>query len=162
MPGQVGESHNMDIRFVPFAARGAEIAALSERGWLGPRVGQLAAEWRDSEFERCLAITTRGRSSNVTETAHIYIKAELRPIWRETCIIEEMTQSLGLLNDDPRVQPSIFNDDGTYLTLTTHDEFLLRILYDRRIRPGMRSIEAAPIAAEIIQGFGLGSAGGLS
>jgi len=144
------ERYNMDIRFVPQGFRGAEVGELLATQWLGPNVARLAEGWRDYETDRCFALTTRDPVSGVTGTAHIFIKDELPLIWRETCIIEEMTQSLGLLNDDPRASPSIFNDDGVYQALTSHDELLLRILYDPRIRSGMRRSGVVPLAEQVI------------
>jgi len=144
------ERYNMDIRFVPVAFRAAEMRELLATQWLGPRVANLATGWRDHEMDRCFTLTTRDPQSGVTGTAHVFIKDELPLIWRETCIIEELTQSLGLLNDDPRASPSIFNDDGAYQALTSHDELLLRVLYDPRIRPGMRRRSVVPLAEEVI------------
>lgn len=144
------ERYNMDIRFVPRAFREAEMRELLNTQWLGPKVARLALNWRDFEADRCFALTTRDPRNDVTGTAHIYIKDELPLVWRETCIIEEMTQSLGLLNDDSRAAPSIFNDDGAYQALTTHDELLLRVLYDPRIRSGMRRGNVLPLAEKVI------------
>ena len=63
---------------------------------------------------------------------------------------------MGLPNDSPTARPSIFNDDGEFGLLTTHDEMLLRILYDTRLTPGMTESEARPIietiAAELMGG----------
>lgn len=151
------ERYNMDIRFVPRAYRGVEIQELLATDWLGPSVTALATNWRDHEFDRCFTLTTRHPSTGVTGTAHIFIKDELSPIWRETCIIEEMAQSLGLLNDDPRANPSIFNDDGAYQSLTSHDELLLQVLYDPRIMPGMRHSDVVPLAEEVIADLTRGS-----
>ena len=145
-----GERYNMDIRFVPRPFRGLEMRELLGTQWLGPRVARLASDWRDYETDRCFTLTTRDPRTGITGTAHIYIKDELPLVWRETCIIEEMAQSLGLLNDDPRATPSIFNDDGAYQALTSHDEYLLRVLYDPRIRSGMRRGRVVPLAEEVI------------
>jgi len=144
------ERYNMDIRFVPRPYRAAEMQELLSTQWLGPRVTRLASQWRDYESDRCFTLTTRDPQSGITGTAHIFIKDELPLIWRETCIIEEMTQSMGLLNDDPRASPSIFNDDGVYQALTSHDEYLLRVLYDPRIRSGMRRRNVVPLAERVI------------
>lgn len=82
------------------------------------------------------------------------IRAELPPRLRISCIHEELAQGMGLANDSPRARPSIFNDDEEFALLTRHDELLLRLLYDRRLRPGMTEAEAAPlirsIAAELL------------
>ncbi|MEL6775220.1 MAG: DUF2927 domain-containing protein, partial [Pseudomonadota bacterium] len=63
---------------------------------------------------------------------------------------EEITQVLGLGNDHPEVRPSIFNDDEEFALLTEHDEWLVRLLYHDRLRPGMTEDEALPIVREVI------------
>lgn len=76
------------------------------------------------------------------------IRSEHPDLLRLSCIHEEVAQGLGLGNDDPRARPSIFNDDDEFALLTTHDELLLKILYDPRLRPGMTADEAMPIVRE--------------
>ncbi|WP_372802367.1 DUF2927 domain-containing protein, partial [Paracoccus seriniphilus] len=41
------------------------------------------------------------------------------------------------------------NDDEEFALLTRHDELLLQILYDPRLRPGMTAAEATPIVRSI-------------
>ncbi len=60
-----------------------------------------------------------------------------------------MSQGLGLSNDYPLARPSIFIDDEEFGFLTTHDELLLKMLYDKRLRPGMTEAEARPIVEQI-------------
>ena len=72
-------------------------------------------------------------------------------LYRRLCFHEEISQSLGLFNDDPTVRPSIFNDDDEFALLTTHDEYLLRILYDPRLKAGMTADEAMPVVARIVE-----------
>jgi len=78
------------------------------------------------------------------------IKAEARGLMRLSCVHEELTQALGLANDDPRVRPSIFNDDEEFALLTLHDEILLRMLYHPRLKPGMRADEVRPLLPGIL------------
>jgi hypothetical protein len=66
------------------------------------------------------------------------------------CIVEEMTQAMGLINDADEVQPSIFNDRSLYEELTEHDRHLLRVLYDPGLKAGMPRAEALPLAARIL------------
>lgn len=73
------------------------------------------------------------------------IRAEHPDLVRDSCIHEEVSQGLGLLNDSPRARPSIFNDDDEFAYLTSHDEKLLQILYDKRLRTGMSAEEARPL-----------------
>ena len=73
------------------------------------------------------------------------IRAEHPDLVRDSCIHEEVSQGLGLLNDSPRARPSIFNDDDEFAFLTSHDEKLLKMLYDPRLRTGMSADEARPL-----------------
>lgn len=81
--------------------------------------------------------------------ALIFIKSELEGLFRQSCLHEEFVQALGLTNDGHEVRPSIFNDDQEFALLTEHDELLLRILYDERLRPGMTAEEGMPIVRRI-------------
>ena len=77
------------------------------------------------------------------------IRAELPDRLRLSCIHEELAQGMGLANDSPDARPSIFNDDEEFAYLTAHDERLLKMLYDPRLRPGMTEAEALPIVTRI-------------
>ncbi|NIZ15683.1 DUF2927 domain-containing protein [Phaeobacter sp. HF9A] len=79
------------------------------------------------------------------------IRAEQPGLMRESCIHEEVAQGLGLRNDSPKARPSIFNDDDEFARLTSHDEKLLQMLYDRRLRVGMSAAEARPVVTRIAQ-----------
>lgn len=95
------------------------------------------ADWSDEEPEITRAL--------------VYLHGELTGLYRKLCFHEEISQSFGLFNDDPTVRPSIFNDDDEFALLTRHDEYLLRILYDPRLRPGMTAEEAMPIVRRIVE-----------
>jgi hypothetical protein len=84
--------------------------------------------------------------SDVTSyaAAIVLVKAEHGARMRESCVEEEMAQAMGLANDSRTARPSIFNDDEEFARLTRHDEILLRMLYDPRLRPGMTRAEALP------------------
>ncbi|EIC30118.1 DUF2927 domain-containing protein [Methylomicrobium album] len=69
------------------------------------------------------------------------------------CIVEEITQVLGLPNDSDKVFPSIFNDKSVNTLLSGLDYLLLKMLYDPRIKPGMNIQEAAPILKTIANEF---------
>lgn len=94
-----------------------------------------------------VAFSEPGKSEYVKAIS--IIRAEHPPLLRKSCIHEELAQGLGLANDSPAARPSIFNDDEEFGLLTTHDELLLRMLYDRRLTSGMSPEEAAPIAKVI-------------
>ncbi|TCP41736.1 DUF2927 domain-containing protein [Rhodovulum marinum] len=104
----------------------------------------------------CLVLAfSRGQSSTYSRAVAV-IRGEHPERLRQSCIHEELAQGLGLANDSPAARPSIFNDDEEFALLTPHDALLLKILYDRRLRPGMVESEARPIvetiAAELMGG----------
>ncbi|WP_170307804.1 DUF2927 domain-containing protein [Pseudoruegeria sp. M32A2M] len=97
----------------------------------------------------CLVFAfSRGEDPSYTRAVAV-IRAEHPDLLRLSCIHEELAQGLGLANDSPDARPSIFNDDEEFALLTTHDELLLRILYDRRLQAGMDATTARPIVNEI-------------
>ncbi len=104
----------------------------------------------------CLAVAVSEGQTPVYTGALAVVRAELPDLLRQSCFHEEIAQGLGLANDSPAARPSIFNDDEEFALLTRLDELMLRILYDPRLRPGMREAEARPIveviAAELLGG----------
>lgn len=69
---------------------------------------------------------------------------------KRSCLIEEVTQALGLPNDFFTVKPSIFNDDDEYQDLTWQDQLFLRVLCDKRVRPGMARAAFEPLARRVV------------
>ncbi|MCC5963879.1 MAG: DUF2927 domain-containing protein [Rhodobacteraceae bacterium] len=97
----------------------------------------------------CLVLAFSRTGGDHYTDAIAVIRAELPDLSREACYFEELAQGMGLPNDHPRVRPSLFNDTAEFAVLTALDETLLRLLYDDRLRPGMREPEARPIIREI-------------
>jgi hypothetical protein len=92
-----------------------------------------------------VAAFAAGPDGSTYTAAVAVIRAENPDLLRLSCIHEELAQGLGLANDSPAARPSIFNDDDEFALLTSHDELLLKMLYDTRLRPGMHAKDAAPI-----------------
>lgn len=89
-----------------------------------------------------VAAYASGIGANTYTAALAIVRAENPALLRLSCIHEELAQGLGLANDSPTARPSIFNDDDEFALLTRHDELLLKMLYDPRLRPGMKADEA--------------------
>ena len=96
-----------------------------------------------------VAAYASGSDPNVYTAAVAVIRSENPDLLRLSCIHEELAQGMGLANDSPAARPSIFNDDDEFALLTNHDELLLKMLYDPRLRPGMNAVQAAPITRVI-------------
>ncbi len=97
----------------------------------------------------CLVVAFASQGSWIYSQAVAVVRAELPDLTRRSCFHEELAQGLGLPNDSDAARPSIFNDTLEFALLTSHDELLLRILYDPRLRPGMTPAEARPIVETI-------------
>jgi Protein of unknown function (DUF2927) len=66
------------------------------------------------------------------------------------CAYEELLQSLGPINDDPSVPWTMFNDDVQMGFFDMYDQFLLNLLYDPRVRPGMTREEVEKLLPKIL------------
>ena len=101
----------------------------------------------------CVVVASDPADDGRLTRAVAIIRAELPPLLRLSCVHEEIAQGLGLANDSEAARPSIFNDDDEFALLTTHDELLLKILYDPQVRAGMSADEVRPIVTRLARGL---------
>jgi Protein of unknown function (DUF2927) len=66
------------------------------------------------------------------------------------CAYEELLQALGAINDDRSVPWTMFNDDVQMGFFDVYDQYLLNILYDPRVRPGMTKDEVSALLPDIL------------
>jgi hypothetical protein len=66
------------------------------------------------------------------------------------CIYEELLQALGPINDDTTLPWSMFNDDVRMGFFDVFDQYILNVLYDSRIRPGMTRREVEAVLPDIL------------
>ncbi|WP_238371065.1 DUF2927 domain-containing protein [Heliomarina baculiformis] len=135
------------------------VAGEDDRTFVQDRLRSLIPSISQSELELfgnlprsfyCLVVSVAGRSQPYNYAhAVALIRAEHPDLVRLSCIHEEIAQGLGMPNDSPHARPSIFNDDDEFALLTSHDELLLKMLYDPRLQPGMSLEEARPIIRTI-------------
>ncbi|MCY9862531.1 DUF2927 domain-containing protein [Vibrio coralliirubri] len=69
------------------------------------------------------------------------------------CIVEEITQVLGLPNDSDKAYPSIFNDHTPEDLLSPLDVVLLQLLYEPELKAGMTKSEVKPIVRKILKRY---------
>ena len=73
------------------------------------------------------------------------------------CVVEELSQVMGLPNDSDKVFPSIFNDSSIDSFLTGLDYVLLKLAYHPALQPGMTADEvraALPTALKALRANG--------
>jgi hypothetical protein len=66
------------------------------------------------------------------------------------CAYEELLQALGPINDDRTVPWTMFNDDVQMGFFDLYDQYLLNILYDSRIRPGMTREQVKALLPDVL------------
>jgi hypothetical protein len=68
----------------------------------------------------------------------------------QRCMVEEILQGLGPMNDDGSLAESVFNDQSGHDRFTSFDRAILSILYDARFSPGMSMGEAKRLLPAVI------------
>ena len=68
-----------------------------------------------------------------------------------SCVVEELTQITGLVNDSDRVFPSIFNDRSTNQMLTPMDWLMLRALYRPELQAGMSEAQVRQVVDQLLK-----------
>ncbi|MBL4767295.1 MAG: DUF2927 domain-containing protein [Rhodobacteraceae bacterium] len=131
------------------------VAGEDDRAFIETRLKQLVPNISQTELDLfhnlprsiyCLVVAVSGSGTpNNYIRAVALIRAEHPDLVRLSCIHEEIAQGLGLPNDSPSARPSIFNDDDEFALLTNHDELLLKMLYDPRLKQGMAADQARPV-----------------
>ncbi|ORE94489.1 hypothetical protein ATO13_10456 [Stappia sp. 22II-S9-Z10] len=73
----------------------------------------------------------------------------------QRCLVEEVLQGLGPMNDDDSLTESVFNDQSRHATFTKFDQALMNILYHPAIKPGMTGVEAHQTLPFVFADLGL-------
>jgi hypothetical protein len=66
------------------------------------------------------------------------------------CAYEELLQSLGPINDTASVPWTMFNDNVSMGYFDVYDQYLLNLLYDPRIKPGMTVQEVKALLPDVL------------
>jgi hypothetical protein len=98
---------------------------------------------------QCLSEIRRDKTFRIVRSDTILV-ADAGELVFYDCAYEELLQALGPINDDPTVPWTMFNDEVQKGFFAIYDQFLLNILYDRRIRPGMTEAQVRALLPEIL------------
>ena len=89
-------------------------------------------------------------AGSTLKEAIVFIPVDHLPTVGHNCLVTQVTRVMGLPFPVPEGAASVFSVDSPYSHLTAIDERLIRLLYDRRMQPGMTRNEALAIAATIL------------
>jgi hypothetical protein len=100
---------------------------------------------------RCLVRVVSSRYG--IERSDAVIVADEGEFLFQRCMVEEILQGLGAVNDDPTLADSVFNDASRASTFTSFDRHILNMLYHPLVLPGMTKMEVRrvlpAVAAEV-------------
>ncbi|MBO0345831.1 DUF2927 domain-containing protein [Roseibium limicola] len=98
---------------------------------------------------RCLVRVVSDKNGIKHSTA-VVVSDEGEFIFRR-CMVEEVLQGLGPMNDDDSLIHSVFNDHSRHNRFTTFDQMILNMLYDDRILPGMSTEDVDRVLPRVLQ-----------
>ena len=97
---------------------------------------------------QCLSGFTKDDSFRIVES-NILLVVDAGDFIFYDCAYEELLQGLGPVNDTD-VSWTMFNDDVQMGFFDVYDQYILNILYDPRIRPGMTRDQVRALLPEIL------------
>ncbi|ABM00906.1 conserved hypothetical protein [Shewanella amazonensis SB2B] len=148
---QLGELTGLAIREVDANKANLHILFTRQRDWGGEvkrRLGAKAA----ANLHGAVCLAHFEAPGGVIRRAQVFIPVDQARMHGKlvSCVVEELTQVLGLPNDSDAVFPSVFNDKAAADLLTPLDWVLIRLLYHNALTPGMSRTQTAPVIAELL------------
>ncbi|MHA7774321.1 DUF2927 domain-containing protein [Roseibium sp. M-1] len=98
---------------------------------------------------RCLVRVVSGRSG-IKRSAAVIVSDEGEFLFKR-CLVEELLQGLGPMNDDASLTHSVFNDLSRHSRFTVFDQIILNMLYDPRIKPGMSAEQTRDVLPLVVR-----------
>ncbi len=109
-----------------------------------------AKKIQDSLHPQCLSGIAKDQSYRIRR-AEVILPVDAEEFEFYDCAYEELLQSLGLINDDTSVPWTMFNDNVQMGFFDVYDQYLVNILYDPRVRPGMTKREVDALLPNIFR-----------
>ncbi|MCX2723892.1 DUF2927 domain-containing protein [Roseibium salinum] len=98
---------------------------------------------------RCLVRVVSG-GNGIKRSSAVIVSDEGEFLFKR-CLVEEVLQGLGPMNDDESLTHSVFNDSSRHSRFTVFDQLILNMLYDPRIKPGMSIEQVKPILPLVVR-----------
>lgn len=132
-----------DANFRVFLVREADFEAVVSR--------ELSADARAMNARCLVGVSTQ--EGRITRSTAVIV-ADDDYLFRR-CLVEEVLQGLGPMNDDDRLTESVFNDTSVHARFTAFDRALLNILYHPAVRPGMTGTQVHRVLPGALYDLGL-------
>lgn len=131
-----GEAPNYVVHIVDRAGYAARVRTVGFGGTHGRVPG------------RCMVKVDFGRRG--IDRSDAFIVADEGEALFQRCMVEEILQGLGPMNDDASLKDSVFNDTSRHTRLTAFDRAVVTMLYDRRVQHGMTQDDVTAIMPDLL------------
>jgi Protein of unknown function (DUF2927) len=108
-----------------------------------------ARQIQRSLYPQCLSGFGKDRNNRITR-AETILPSDVDDFSFYDCAYEELLQPLGLINDDSSVPWTMFNDDVQMGFFDLYDQYLVNILYDPGLKPGMTKSEVSDLLPDVL------------
>jgi hypothetical protein len=108
-----------------------------------------AHEIRRSLDPRCLSGFRKNENYEI-EHSDVILTVDTGDFTFLDCAYEELLQALGPINDTSSVTWTMFNDNVSMGFFDVYDQYILNLLYDPRIRPGMTVEEVKAVLPQVL------------
>ena len=98
---------------------------------------------------RCLVRVVSGASG--IKRSDAVIVADDGDFLFKRCLVEEVLQGLGPVNDNAGLAHSVFNDTSRHVSFTKHDRYILNMLYNPKIKAGMSENDVRTVLPAVIR-----------
>jgi hypothetical protein len=145
---------HLDIAVVDAAAAANIVVTLVRDRDLGRAINKLYGREHARLIQRslapqCLSSFRKDETFRITHSDVILV-ADAGDFIFYDCVYEELLQALGPINDTTAVPWTMFNDDVQMGFFDIYDQYILNILYDPRVRPGMAIEEVRAVLPAVI------------
>ena len=97
---------------------------------------------------KCLVKSRFSRAGMIRSDA-VIVANEGEALFKR-CLIEEILQGLGPLNENTSLDNSVFNDTSKHTRFTDFDRLILNMLYDKRIKNGASPRSVSKVLDEVL------------
>jgi DUF2927 family protein len=145
---------HLDIALVGSAAEANVVVTLVRDRDLPRAINRLYGREQARLIQRSLVpqCLSSFRKDETFRIAHsdVLIVADAGDFIFYDCVYEELLQALGPINDTNAVPWTMFNDEVQMGFFDVYDQYILNILYDPRIKPGMDAEAVRSVLPEVI------------
>jgi hypothetical protein len=108
-----------------------------------------AREIRRSLDPRCLSGFRKNETYEI-EHSDVILTVDTGDFTFLDCAYEELLQALGPINDTSSVPWTMFNDNVSMGFFDVYDQYILNLLYDPRVKPGMTVEEVKAVLPDVL------------